>query len=226
MTGGVGTLGKRVARRRAWLPEWCRLLYRDYRRYRVAGRGMLATLFLTQGMWASAVYRICHALVESMPRGVPYWAAKALAALPQKLMEILTGICLPRDAEIGGGLYLPSFGAIILARGSIGENCTIEQNVTLGIAGRGAERGVPTLGDRVFIGAGAVIVGKVTIGDDAYIFPGSVVTRSVPPRAVVMGYPARIVSYDGTFDLIAYDGMELDAGRRAALDKASSGPAL
>ena len=224
MTIGVSTLGKRPARRHVWLPEWCRLLYLDYRRYRVAGRGLLATLFLTQGMWASAVYRSCHALVEWMPRGVLRAAAKTLAAVAQKLMEIVTGICLPRDAEIGGGLYLPSFGAIILGRGSIGENCTIEQNVTLGIAGRGAERGRPTIGNRVFIGAGAMIVGKVTVGDDAYIFPGSVVTRSVPPRAVVMGYPARILSYDGSFDLITYDGMEHDPERRAALDEPHSAP--
>jgi serine O-acetyltransferase len=224
MTDSVGTLGKRAARRRVWLPGWCRLLYLDYRRHRVAGRGMLATLFLTQGMWACAVYRVCHALVEAMPGGPLHGAAKTFAALPQKLMEILTGICLPRDAEIGGGLYLPSFGAIILARSSIGANCTIEQNVTLGVAGRGAERGVPTLGQRVFIGAGAVIVGKVTIGDDADVFPGSVVTRSVPPRAVVMGYPARIVSYDGSFELIAYDGMDQDPARRAALEQSNSDP--
>jgi serine O-acetyltransferase len=226
MTCGVTTLGKRTARRRAWLPEWCRLLYLDYRRYRVAGRGVLGTLLLTQGMWASAVYRTSHALVESMPRGPLRSAAKMLAALPQKLMEIVTGICLPRDAEIGGGLYLPTFGAIILARSSIGANCTIEQNVTLGVAGRGVERGVPTIGERVFIGAGALIVGKVSIGDDAYIFPGAVITRSVPARAVVMGYPARIVGYDGSFDLIEYDGMEHDAGRRAALDKPNCDPGL
>ena len=224
MTSGVGTLGKRTARRRAWLPEWWRLLYRDYRRYRVAGRGWLETLFLTQGLWASVVYRSCHALVDWMPRGVLRSVAKLLAAILQKLMEIVTGICLPRDAEIGGGLYLPAFGAVILGRGSIGENCTIEQNVTLGIAGRGADRGRPTIGNRVFIGAGAMIVGKVMISDDAYIFPGSVVTRSVPARAVVMGYPARIVSYDGSFDLIAYDGMDQDPERRAALEKPNSEP--
>jgi serine O-acetyltransferase len=223
MTSGVGTLGKRTARR-TWLPEWCRLLYLDYRRYRVAGRGVLETLLLSQGLWASVVYRSCHALVEWLPRGVPRSAAKTLAAILQKLMEIITGICLPRDAEIGGGLYLPCFGAVILGRGSIGKNCTIEQNVTLGIAGRGAERGRPTIGNRVFIGAGSMIVGKVTIGDDAYIFPGSVVTRSVPARAVVIGYPARIASYDGSFDLIAYDGMEHDPERRAALEKLNSDP--
>src|SRR5690348_12645020 len=103
MTGGVGALGKRSARRRAWLPEWCRLLYLDYRRHRVVGRGVLETMVLTQGMWACFVYRVCHALVDTMPSGPLQWAAKAFAAVPQKLMEILTGICLPRDAEIGGG---------------------------------------------------------------------------------------------------------------------------
>ena len=222
MNASVGALGKRTARRPTWMPLWCGLLYRDYRRYRAAGRSVLATIFLTQGFWASVIYRTCHAFVLWMPNGVLQSAAKTLAAILQKLMEIVTGICLPRDAQIGGGLYLPTFGAIIVGRGSIGENCTIEQNVTLGVAGRGAERGRPTIGNRVFIGAGALIVGKITIGNDAYIFPGSVVTRAVPPRAVVMGYPARVVSYDGSFDWIVYDGMEHDPERRASLE--NSGP--
>ena len=219
MTAGVTTLLKPRARRALRLPQWCRLLYQDYRRYRVAGRSALATVFLSQGFWASIVYRASHAFVEVMPGDVLRGAAKTLAAVLQKLMEIITGICLPRDAEIGGGLYLPSFGGVILGRGSIGDNCTIEQNVTLGIAGRGAERGRPTIGNRVFIGAGSMIVGKITVGDDAYIFPGSVVTRPVPPRAVVMGYPAKIVSYDGSFDWIVYDGMEHDPQRRESLEK-------
>jgi len=219
MNVGVDALGKRPARRVLRAPEWCRLLHLDYRRYRIAGHSPMATLFLTQGFWASVVYRACHALVEWLPGGVLRGAAKTLSAILQKIVEIVTGICLPRDADIGGGLYLPSFGAIILARGSIGENCTIEQNVTLGIAGRGEERGLPTIGNRVFIGAGSMIVGKITIGDDAYIFPGSVVTRPVPPRAVVMGYPARLVSYDGSFDWIVYDSMEHDPSRRESLEK-------
>ena len=219
MNAGLDALGKRSARRVLRVPEWCRLLYLDYRRYRATGHSAMATLFLTQGFWASVVYRACHAFVDWLPGGVLRGAAKTLAAILQKIVEIVTGICLPRDAQIGGGLYLPSFGAIILARGSIGENCTIEQNVTLGIAGRGEERGLPTIGNRVFIGAGSMIVGKITIGDDAYIFPGSVVTRSVPPRAVVMGYPARLVSHDGSFDWIVYDGMEHDPSRRESLEK-------
>ena len=222
MNVGVDALGKAAARRVLRLPEWCRLLYLDYRRYRLAGHSAMATLCLAQGFWASCVYRPCHALVEWVPAGVLRAAAKTLAAILQKVMEIITGICLPRDAQIGGGLYLPSFGAIILGRGSIGANCTIEQNVTLGIA-RGEERGRPAICNRVFIGAGAMIVGKITIGDDAYIFPGSVVTRSVPPRAVVMGYPAKIISYDGSFDWIVYDDMEHDPQRHESLDSRASG---
>ena len=210
MNASVDALGKRAARGALRAPEWCRLLYLDYRRYRVAGHSAGATIFLMQGFWASCVYRACHALVDWVPAGAPRAAAKTLAAILQKVVEIVTGICLPRDATIGAGVYLPSFGAVILGRGSIGENCSIEQNVTLGIAGRGEERGRPTIGNRVFIGAGAMIVGKIAIGDDAYIFPGSVVTRPVPPRAVVMGYPARVVSYDG---------MEHDQSRRESLEK-------
>jgi serine O-acetyltransferase len=199
-------------------PGWWRLLYRDYRRYRAAGRSAPATLLLSQGFWASAVYRVSHAFVESLPEGLLRTAARAFAAAAQKAVEVLTGISIPRDIEIGGGLYLPSFGGIILGRGAIGENCTIEHGVTLGIAGRGEERGTPTLGDRVFVGAHSMIVGKISIGDDAVIFPGSIVTRPVPARAVVMGHPARVVSREGSFDWIFYDRMESDPRRRAALE--------
>jgi serine O-acetyltransferase len=218
---GVGALGKPSARRRLPLPRWMRLLYQDYRRYRAAGRSALATVFLTQGFWASCVFRSSHAISESLPPGAARSTAKVVAAVLQKWVEILTGICIPRDCIVAGGLYLPTFGPIILGWGPIGENCTIEQNVTLGVAGRGDDRGRPTIGNRVFIGAGSLVVGKITVGDDACIFPGSVVTRSVPPRAVVMGYPAKVVSYEGSFDWISYDGMHQDPARRESLELVS-----
>jgi serine O-acetyltransferase len=195
-----------------------RLLYSDYRRYRAAGRSAAVTLFLSQGFWASAVYRLSHALVDALPAGFLQTLARVLAAAAQKLVEIVTGISIPREVEIGAGLYLPSFGGVILGHGAIGENCTIEHSVTLGIAGKGDERGTPILGDRVFVGAHSMVVGKITIGDDAVIFPGSIVTRSVPPRAVVMGHPARVVSREGSFAWIRYDRMESDPRRRAALE--------
>jgi serine O-acetyltransferase len=207
-------------RRALRLPLWCRLLYLDYRRYRAAGRSCLATIFLTQGFWASFVYRTTRALVDSLPGAAPRVLARSLAGLAQKWIEILTGITLPRRTDIGGGLYLPTFGNIILSHGPIGSNCTIEQSVTIGAAGKGAERGHPSIGDRVFIGAHSIVVGRITIGDDAVISPGSLVTRPVPRRAVVAGNPAKIVSYEGSFELIVYDGMADDPERRASLELA------
>ncbi len=63
-------------------------------------------------------------------------------------------------------------------------------------------------------------LGDVEVGDDALIGAGAVVVRSVPARAVVVGNPARIISYKGSFDLIRYPGMESDPARIASLDAA------
>jgi serine acetyltransferase len=71
----------------------------------------------------------------------------------------------------------------------------------------------PSIGDRVFIGAGAIIIGAVDVGDDAVIGAGAVVTKSVPPRGVVVGNPARVIAMTGSFDLIHYRGMETDTKR-------------
>ena len=69
---------------------------------------------------------------------------------------------------------------------------------------------------------------EVIVGDDAVVCAGSVVSRSIPARAVVMGNPARVVSYDGSFDYVYYDGMDVDPARRASLERLKSlnvGPA-
>jgi serine O-acetyltransferase len=202
-------------------PEWCRQIHGDYRRYRATEESLLTTIFLTQGFWASCVYRMSRGIVQELPRGFVRNAAKILAAALQKMVEIVTGICIPRECSIGEGLYIGHFGSIILPRGgTIGHNCNIGQNVTIGTVYKGTKRWVPTLGNRVFVGAHSVIVGNVTVGDDAVICAGSVVTRSVPARAVVMGNPAKVVSYEGSFDYVNYDGMYEDQDRRIALELA------
>jgi len=196
---------------------WWRHLHRDFRRYRVTADPPLRTLFLTQGFWASCVYRLSHALLARTR------LLRPLVALAQKLVEIITGISLPAECEIGEGLYIGHYGCIILAGGCrIGHNCSLAQNVTIGVAGTGGERGAPVIGNRVFIGAHSVIVGRITVGDDAVVCAGSVVMRPVPARAVVMGNPARVVSYEGSFEYVFYDGMDLDPARRASLEKARS----
>jgi len=203
---------------------WWQHIYRDFRRYRVTADAALRTIFLTQGFWASCIYRLSRAGVKRAG-----WISRPFAALAQKLVEIVTGISIPPQCEIGDGLYIGHYGSIILSpEARIGHNGSLAQNVTIGVAGGGEGRGAPTIGNRVFIGAHSVIVGRITIGDDVVVCAGSVVNRSVPARAVVMGNPARVVSYDGSFDYVFYDGMDVDPARRASLEKVRSlnvGPA-
>jgi serine O-acetyltransferase len=206
---------------------WWEHIHGDFRRYRVTNDPALRTLFLSQGFWASCVYRISRAALER--GGIAAWLARPLAALAQKAVEIVTGISLPPACEVGDGLYIGHYGSIIVSpQARIGHNCSLAQNVTIGVAPSSEGRGAPTIGNRVFIGAHSVIVGRITVGDDAVVCAGSVVTKSVPARAVAMGNPARVVSYDGSFDYVLYDGMDVDPGRRASLEKVRSlnvGPA-
>jgi serine O-acetyltransferase len=136
----------------------------------------------------------------------------------RKFMEIVTGISLPPECFVGEGLYIGHFGTVIISPSSrIGSNCNLSQGVTLGFGGRGEKGGHPTIGNRVYIAANAVVVGNITVGDDAVIGAGAVVTKSVSPRAVIVGNPAQVSSYKGSFDFIRYDGMEHDPARIASL---------
>ncbi len=195
------------------------LIYLDYRRYCAAGaRNALSVIALTQGFWASFVFRASHWLLAHCRVPVLRTIAKAGSILLQKFIEILTGICIPARCDIGPGLYIGHFGGIFVdSEARLGANCNIAQGVTIGKGGRGELHGVPVLGDRVHVGANAVILGKITIGDDAVIGPGAVVMNSVPPRGVAMGNPARVVGDSGSFEFVHYDDMENDPARKRQL---------
>jgi len=198
-----------------------RLIYRDYRRYFAAGaRNSISVIALTQGFWASTVFRVSHwALTRCRIPGVRT-LVKAGCIILQKFIEILTGICIPGRCNIGPGLYIGHFGGIFIdSEARIGANCNIAQGVTIGKGGRGELHGVPELGDRVHVGANAVILGKITIGNDAAIGPGAVVMNSVPPSGVAMGNPARVVGDSGSFEFVNYDGMENDPARKPPADR-------
>jgi serine O-acetyltransferase len=199
---------------------WWRHIYRDYRRYAMTGEPLLRTVFLAQGFWAICAYRLARAMVHGARPRLLRPLLRPFAALLQKGVEIVTGISLPADCEVGEGLYIGHFGGIVLSPGvRLGHNCNIAQSVTLGCIGAPDAKGVPTIGNRVFIGAHSVVIGNVTVGDDAMICAGSLVNRPVPARAVVLGNPARVISYDGSFEHVHYDGMDLDGARRGSLDK-------
>ena len=102
---------------------------------------------------------------------------------------------LPPSAEIGGGLYISHVGGVVLHhRAVIGKNCDLSHQVTIGTAGLG-RTDVPRIGHDVSIGAGAVLIGNIEVGDGAHIAANSLVNRDVPPGATAMGVPAKIVKY-------------------------------
>lgn len=92
--------------------------------------------------------------------------------------------------EIGGGLYIQHGFATIIGAESIGENCWINQQVTIGYRGGGA---APVIGSNVMITCGAKVLGPITVGDRAVIGANAVVIRDVEPGAVMGGVPARVL---------------------------------
>ena len=106
--------------------------------------------------------------------------------------------------EIGGGLYIGHpFGITVNPKAVIGSNCNLHKGVTIGQENRGPRRGVPTIGNCVWIGINATVVGNITIGDDVLIAPNSFVNCDVPSHSVVFGNPCVIRSReDATKDYI------------------------
>lgn len=90
--------------------------------------------------------------------------------------------------EIGGGLFIQHGFATMIAATSIGENCWINQQVTIGYNGHGRP---PIIGNNVFVFCGAKILGSITVGDNAIIGANACVIRDVEPKAVMGGVPAK-----------------------------------
>ena len=103
--------------------------------------------------------------------------------------------------DIGPGLYLGHVCCITInADTVIGKNCNIHKGVTIGQENRGSRKGVPTIGDSVWIGVNATVVGKITIGDDVLIAPNSYVNCDVPSHSIVFGNPCIIKHKEGATD--------------------------
>lgn len=197
-----------------------KLIYSDYRRYMTLGKwSPLRVILASQGIWASFVYRISHYMYVRTKDTIFSQSVRLGCGLAKKCIELLTGISIKYESEIGEGLGISHFGNVFVGCASMGRNCSISQGVTIGAGEWGAEAGTPQIGDRVYIGPNAVVLGRITIGNDVAIGAGAVVTRSIPDRAVVIGNPAKIVWYEGSFNLVRYDGMEEDPERCASLSR-------
>ena len=150
-----------------------------------AARNIVEVLLTYSGLHAIICYRIAHALA---------WVR--IPVIPRLLMTLahwLTGIEIHPSAKIGRGLFIDhGTGVVIGETAVIGDNVTLFQGVTLG--GTGKERGKrhPTIGDNAVIGAGAKILGNITVGHDAMVGANAVVIRDVPDHSTVVGVPGRI----------------------------------
>lgn len=154
------------------------------------GRGSVLRLvmrgLLSQGFQAILVYRFFRWFHI---RGVP---TQPFRFIIERLTEIMTGVSIPVEAEVGKGLRIHHFGGVIFhPHVKMGEHCTIYQEVTLG--DKGGYGGSPTVGNNVLIGAGAKVLGEITIGDNVIISANSLVIRSVPNNVVVIGVPAKVI---------------------------------
>lgn len=154
--------------------------------------GQTVDLIFTQGVWALVVYRYGAWIRRVRIPGFSL-ILKAIYFLLNKIVEVVTGISIPSSAKIGSGLYIGHFGGIFVhGRATLGSHCSIGTGVTIGTRGLG-NQGVPVIGDNVFVGVGAKIIGGITVGNNVRIGANSVVLSDVPDDATVVGIPARIV---------------------------------
>lgn len=126
---------------------------------------------------------------------------KGIPVLPgaiQRLIYSRYGLEIVIGADIGGGLYIAHPIGTVIAPNHIGTNCSVIASVTIGMRN---EWKFPSIGDNVFIGAGARVLGDITIGDSAVIGANAVVIHNVSPGTTVVGIPARPVGSTSARDM-------------------------
>lgn len=156
--------------------------------------GIKANIYLIfeQGLWAVAVYRFGR-WVRGARIPVISLVLKIIAFLLFKCIEITTGISLPASTDIGKGFYVGHFGGIILHSDvRMGENCSLGPGVLIGTRGLG-NTGVPVIGNNVYIGVGAKILGGIKIGNNVKVGANAVVLSDIPDGATAVGVPAKII---------------------------------
>ena len=120
--------------------------------------------------------------------------SKIYYKLRLKQISAKSQIQIPAKTKIGAGLYIGHSGRIIVNSAAVlGKNINIATGVTIGQENRGTRKGCPTIGDCCWIGANAVIVGNIKIGNDVLIAPLSFVNFDVPDHSIVIGNPAKII---------------------------------
>ena len=153
-----------------------------------AATSTLEVIVTYPGFQARQLHRLAHSLHQ---RRIP-----VVPRLLSHFNRLVTGIEIHPGAAIGNGLFIDhGMGVVIGETTEIGDNCHLYQGVTLGGTSTKREKRHPTLKDNVSVGAGAKLIGAITVGENASIGAGSVVVTNVPPNATVVGVPGHIVAY-------------------------------
>ncbi|MDD4956437.1 MAG: serine O-acetyltransferase [Candidatus Omnitrophica bacterium] len=155
-----------------------------------AARSYAEIIFTYAGLHALVLYRISHVLagmkVPFLPRFISQFA------------RWITGIEIHPGAAIGKGFFIDhGMGVVIGETTVIGDNVTLFQGVTLGGTGKETGKRHPTLKDNVVVGAGAKVLGNITVGNNVMIGSNAVVLRDVPDDSTVVGVPGRIARRKG-----------------------------
>jgi serine O-acetyltransferase len=154
------------------------------------GIGRVEILLTYGGVQALLAHRVAHALHEA---GIPL-VPHALA----NVSRVLTGIEIHPGAKIGGALFIDhGAGVVIGETAEIGDNVTLYQAVTLGGTGFARGKRHPTVEDEVVVGAGAKLLGPITVGEASKVGANSVVIHDVPARSTVVGNPGHPVRVEG-----------------------------
>jgi len=155
-----------------------------------AARGILEIFLCYPGFQSIFLHRFTHKL----------WNLK-LPLIPRVLSQInrmITGIEIHPGAKIGRKVFIDhGMGVVIGETAEIGDNCLLYQGVTLGGTGKSHGKRHPTLKENVVVGAGAKVLGSITVGANTRIGAGSVVVRSVQGNSTVVGIPGRVVHQSG-----------------------------
>jgi len=150
-----------------------------------AARHILEIVLCYQGFHAIAFHRLANLLWRRRLR----LAARMLAYFSRWL----TGVDIHPEAKIAPGVFIDHGAGVVIGQtAEVGEGCLLYQGSVLGGTSKEKTKRHPTLGRNVELGAGAIVLGPIKVGDDARIGAGSVVIRDVPPGATVIGVPGRI----------------------------------
>lgn len=149
---------------------------------------------LSQGFWALFWHRFGNWRMSVSSRFLRL-PLSLIYKLMYKCCQWTGGIQLPYSTPVGRRVKLEHFGGMILVAAKIGNDVIIRQNTTFGIARMTDLTGRPIIGDNVDIGAGAVVIGPIEIGNDTFIGANAVVTKDIPAGSTVGGVPAKVLKH-------------------------------